>query len=74
MDSSWLRNFRAMCKLDAVQFGDIWTLYDQDGEYNISSNKKAMHNHVLHGRCNMASVNIKCVAITLDDFVNDISS
>ena len=24
-----------MCKLDAVQFGDIWTLYDQDGEYSF---------------------------------------
>ena len=32
VDSSWLRQFRAMCKLDAVQFADIWTLYDQDGE------------------------------------------
>ncbi len=31
-DTEWLKNFRKVCALDAVQFADIWTLYDSDGK------------------------------------------
>ncbi len=36
-DTEWLKSFRKVCSLDAVQFADIWTLYDSDGKSNCFS-------------------------------------
>ncbi len=34
-DSQWLKDFKKMCPLDAVEFGDAWLKYDYDGELQV---------------------------------------
>lgn len=33
-ESAWLKQFRQECRIDAVQFADIWNKFDRDGEWS----------------------------------------